>query len=307
MGGQALIEGVMMREGSKTAISVRTQDGIRTKVEDKPERFKTLKKIWFVRGVVALLESMVIGIKALNYSAEFYLSDVEETGFDRFLKKLFGKNAESIAIAITMLVSLGLAMLMFGFLPTFLTGFFKGFGWSPIALSVVESLMKIVVFLSYLFVISSMKDVKRVFQYHGAEHKSISNLESGKPLSVENARGMSRLHARCGTSFIFFVMAVSIVVFTFVSWDNIWIRFLLKLALLPVIAGISYEFIKLSNLKFFSFLKWPGMALQLITTKEPDDSQLEVALAALRAALPSGHPEHEPIDDMERRDLVEAV
>lgn len=293
MGGQALIEGVMMREGSKKAISVRTQEGIRTKVEEKPERFKALKKILFVRGVVALLESMVVGIKALNYSAEFYLSDVEETGFDRFLKRLFGKRAESIAIGLTMLVSLGLAALMFGFLPTFLTGFFKQFGWNSATLSIVESLMKIVIFLGYLFMISSMKDVKRVFQYHGAEHKSIANLESGKPLSVENARSMSRLHARCGTSFIFFVMAVSIVVFTFVSWDNVWIRFLLKIALLPVIAGISYEFIKLSNLKFFGILKWPGMALQLITTKEPDDSQLEVALAALKAALPSDHPEHE--------------
>lgn len=285
VGGQALIEGVLMRSAEKSAISVRTSSGeIVTKVEANKKSFALLKKIPFVRGVYALVDSMVMGIRALNYSAEFFIADEEETAFDRALRRVFGRHAESVAIGATMFVSLGLAVLLFTVLPTVLVNFLRsslGAGW----LSLVEAVVKVSVFLGYLALISRMKDVRRVFEYHGAEHKSIYCYESGAELTVENAMKQPRLHPRCGTSFMFYVLAISIAIFSFLTWENLVLRIGMKLLLLPVIAGISYEFIKLSRISVFRILSLPGLYLQKITTREPDAAQLEVALAALKASL----------------------
>ncbi|MDO4754094.1 MAG: DUF1385 domain-containing protein [Bacillota bacterium] len=285
VGGQALIEGVLMRGPKRSAICVRDSKGeLVTKVFDNKRRIDWIKKIPLLRGVYALIDSMVMGIQALNYSAQFFIADEEETGFDRFLRKIFGKHAESVAIGLTMLISFMLAVFLFTILPTVIVNFLKNYltsGW----LSFVEAVIKVTVFLTYIGMISRLKDVRRVFQYHGAEHKSIFNYESGLELSVENAKAQPRLHPRCGTSFLFYVLAISIGVFSFVTWDSLIVRIALKIALLPVIAGISYEFIKLSRFKMLRPLSVPGLYLQKITTQEPDEKQLEVAITALKASL----------------------
>lgn len=285
VGGQALIEGVLMRGPKRSAICVRNAKGeLVTKVFNNKRNFAWIKKIPFVRGVYALIDSMIMGIGALNYSAQFFIADEEETGFDRFLKKIFGKHAENIAIGITMMISFLLAILLFTVLPTVTVNFLKQYltsGW----LSFVEAIIKVTVFLSYIGLISKMKDVKRVFQYHGAEHKSIFNYESGLELNVQNAKAQPRLHPRCGTSFLFYVLAISIAVFSFITWENLLMRIVLKIALLPLIAGISYEFIRLSRYQVLRPLSIPGLYLQKITTQEPDEEQLEVALTALKASL----------------------
>ncbi len=285
VGGQALIEGVLMRGPEKSAISVRNSSGeIVTKIEENRRGAEWIKKIPLVRGVYALFDSMAMGVKALNYSAEFFIADEEETSFDRFLRKIFGKRAESVAIGITIFISFALAILLFTVLPTVLVNFLKNYlssGW----LSFVEAVVKTSVFIGYIALISRMKDVRRVFQYHGAEHKSIFCYESGAELTVENAMKQPRLHPRCGTSFMFYVLAISIAIFSFVTWENLVFRIVMKLLLLPVIAGVSYEFIKLSRFGVFRVLSLPGLYLQKITTREPDAEQLEVALAALKASL----------------------
>lgn len=285
VGGQALIEGVLMRGPKRSAICVRNAKGeLVTRVFDNKRNQEWIKKIPFLRGVYALIDSMIMGIKALNYSAQFFIADEEETGFDRALKKVFGRHAESIAIGITMTISFLLAVLLFTVLPTVTVNFLKGYltsGW----LSFVEAIIKVTVFLSYIGLISKMKDVRRVFQYHGAEHKSIFNYESGTELSVSNAKAQPRLHPRCGTSFLFYVLAISIGVFSFVTWDHLVMRIAWKIVLLPLIAGISYEFIKLSRYPILRPLSIPGLYIQKITTQEPDEEQLEVAITALKASL----------------------
>lgn len=303
VGGQALIEGVLMRGPKRSAICVRNAQGeLVTKVFDNKRNLAWVKKIPFIRGMYALIDSMIMGVQALNYSAQFFIADEEETSLDRFLKKIFGRHAESIAIAITMMISFLLAILLFTVLPTVAVNFFKQYlssGW----LSLVEAVIKVVVFLSYIGLISRMKDVRRVFQYHGAEHKSIFNYESGLDLSVENAKAQPRLHPRCGTSFLFYVLAISIGIFSFVTWESLVMRIVWKLTLLPLIAGISYEFIRLSRYQILRPLSIPGLYLQKITTQEPDEKQLEVALTALKASLgmeisskliDEDHPEQSP-------------
>lgn len=285
VGGQALIEGVLMRGPSCSAICVRDAKGeLVTKTLENSRNFGWVKKIPLIRGIFALIDSMAMGVQALNYSAQFFIADEEETSFDRFLKKIFGRHAERIAIALTLCISFALAVLLFTVLPTVLVNFLKHY-LEAVWLSAAEAGIKVVVFLTYLSMISRMKDVRRVFQYHGAEHKSIFNYESGLPLTVENAKKQPRLHPRCGTSFLFYVLAISIAVFSFVTWESLLVRLLLKLALLPVIAGISYEFIKLSRYRCLKPLSLPGLYLQKITTKEPDEKQLEVALTALKVSL----------------------
>lgn len=285
VGGQALIEGVLMRSQRQSAICVRDSKGeLVVKMIENRRRFEWVKKIPLLRGTFALIDSMIMGVQALNYSAQFFIADEEETAFDRFLKKIFGRYAENIAIAVTMLISFFLAILLFTVLPTVAVNFLRSY-FSSAWLSAAEAIIKVAVFLTYILLISRMKDVKRVFQYHGAEHKSIFNYESGLELSVENAKAQPRLHPRCGTSFLFYVLAISIGVFSFVTWESLPVRILLKIALLPLIAGISYEFIKLSRFKLLRPLSLPGLYLQKITTQEPDEKQLEVAITALKASL----------------------
>ncbi len=294
IGGQALIEGVMMRGPKKQAIVVRTADGLVSKVED----IKLLKDKYpivgwpFVRGGINFIASMVNGVKALMFSAEYMPEDEQETPSkaDQWIEKHFGgEKAEKMIITLAVIIGIGVSIGLFVLLPTLLAGLFDRFIESAILRNLAEGVLRILIFLVYLWLATKMKDIKRVWMYHGAEHKSIFTYEKGLDLTVENARGQSRLHPRCGTSFLFIVMIVSILVFSLATWSNVWIRMLLRLALLPVVVGVSYELLRLAgrhdNL-FTRIISAPGKGLQRLTTAEPDDSMLEVALEALKLVVP---------------------
>jgi uncharacterized protein YqhQ len=298
IGGQALIEGIMMRGPKDIAIAVRKPDG---DVVLKKDPIKSLPKIpmlkWpLVRGSVALISSMVVGMKALTYSAEFF--DVEgeaegESKFEKWLYEKLGDKADNVIIAFSMILAMVFAFGLFGVLPTVLTTFFKTFIVNRWALATVEGLMKIALFLTYITLISKMKDVRRVFEYHGAEHKAIHCFEAGEELTVENVRKYSRLHPRCGTSFILYVLVISIMIFSVVSWNSILMRVGLKVLLFPLVAGLSYEILKIagkSDSPFVGALSYPGLQLQRITTSEPDDGQIEIAIVAMKAVLDSSIP-----------------
>ena len=302
IGGQALIEGVMMRGKDKIAIAVRKPDG---EIEIKMDEVSSLEKlaiakIPFVRGVVNLIGSMIVGVRALTYSADFYLDEEEkaaDSDFEKKLEKFFGKHTDDVLMGFSIIVAFLFAGLLFGVLPTLVVSLLKRVTENQILLSFIEGCMKIVFFITYISVISRMNDIKRVFQYHGAEHKTIRCYESGLPVTVENARDFTTLHPRCGTSFIFFVLIISIILFSFISWNSIITRLLIKLLLLPVVAGVSYEILKLAGKSDNAIIKAiskPGMMMQKLTTAEPDDSQLEVAIAAFNAVLETMGAEAEP-------------
>lgn len=292
IGGQALIEGVMMRGKNTIAIAVRKPDGdIEMKMEQALsfEKYK-IAKLPIFRGVFALIGSMIVGVKALTYSAEFFVEgEGEEKGkFELMLYKKFGKRADDILLGFSIAFAFVFAMLLFGVLPTGIVGFMKNFIETQWLLSALEGVMKIVMFVTYIALISKMKDIKRVFEYHGAEHKTIHCYESGQEVTVENARKFSTLHPRCGTSFIFYVLTISIILFSFLSWESLLVRLVSKLMLLPFVAGLSYEMIRLagkSNHPVVRALSAPGLMMQKLTTKEPDDGQLEVAIAAFKRVL----------------------
>lgn len=293
IGGSAVMEGVMMKGPKEIATAVRKSDG--EIVLDKKEISSLVtkyhvNKIPIVRGVFAFFDSMISSIKALMWSAEFF--DVEEEGkeskFDKWLEEKFGDKVKDIVIYVSLLISLVFSIGLFFLLPNIITGFLGDLVENNILKTIIEGVVRIAIFLGYVLAVSQMEDIKRVFQYHGAEHKTIFCYEAGLELTPENARKMSRLHPRCGTSFLVFVMIISIVLFSFISWENMWIRLGLRLLLLPVVAGISYEIIRWagrSKSKIVCVLSKPGMWLQNITTREPDDSQLEVAIAAMKAVL----------------------
>ena len=291
IGGQALIEGIMMRGPKDVAIAVRKQD---KEIELKKEKLNTLGMKYkffalpFIRGVVGLIESMVMGIESLMYSAEFFEEEEEEKE-ENFLNKVFKDSAETAEIVITLIVSLLLTIGLFILLPSFFTNLFKNKIESPFVFNIVEGLIRIFIFLLYVVLISKMEDVDRVFEYHGAEHKTIHCYENGDELTVENVKKYPILHPRCGTSFLFMVMIVSIFVLSFFGWPDPLQRFLIRLLMLPVIAGISYEINRLigkSNSAIAYYLSYPGLFLQKIATvKEPDGEQIEVAIAALEAVL----------------------
>ena len=298
IGGQALIEGVMMRGNETVAIAIRRPDGEIEVKMDRVSKLEKLKiaKIPFVRGSVNLIASMLVGVKALTYSAEFYEEGTEgETSkFDERLKRIFGDHTDEVVMGFSIIMAFAFAMLLFGVLPTLIVGLLKRFTEQQMVLSAVEGVMKIVFFIIYIVGISRMEDIRRVFQYHGAEHKTIHCFESGQEVTVENARKFTTLHPRCGTSFIFFVLIISIIVFSFVSWNNLLIRIGLKLLLLPLIAGISYEVLKIagkSDNPIVRFISKPGLMMQNLTTAEPDDKQLEVAIVAFKAVLDTMDPE----------------
>lgn len=294
IGGQALIEGVMMRGPKKQAIVVRSKDGLVTKVED----IKLIKEKYpilglpLLRGTVNFLASMVNGVIALMFSAEYMPEDETEepSKFDKWIEDHFtAEKAEKILIAMAVVMGIALSTGLFILLPTLLAGLLDSLVSNNIVRNLIEGLLRILIFLAYLVLATKMKDIRRVWQYHGAEHKSIFTYENNLELTVENARGQSRLHPRCGTSFLFIVMIVSILVFSVTTWSNVWARMLFRLLLLPVVVGISYELLKLAgrydNL-FTRIISAPGKALQRLTTQEPDDEMLEVALEALKLVLP---------------------
>lgn len=295
IGGQAVIEGVMMRGPKEIATAVRKSDGSIV-IDKKPvysviTKYK-LNKIPIVRGVVSFFESMITGMKCLMYSAD--QMDIEEdegykpSKFEQLLEDKLGDKIKDIAIYFSVVVALIFSVGLFMLLPNALATVVKNFTESHVILNISEGVIRMLIFLGYLLLVSRMKDIKRVFEYHGAEHKTIATYESGAELTVENARGHSRLHPRCGTSFLLFVMVVSIIIFSLLRWGSMWQNMLYRLLLLPVVAGLSYEMIKIagrSKNRFVALLIQPGLWLQKITTREPDDSQLEVAIASLKAVL----------------------
>ena len=291
MGGQAVIEGVMMRGSKSLATAVRTPKG-NIEINYKDNRPITKKhpilNIPFLRGFFVLIESMKIGMESLNYSASFLDDEDEEpTKFELWLEKKLGKRANDVIIGFTMIISFIFSIGLFVALPTGIASIFKNMGASNLALNLIEAFIRISILIGYMYVISKMKDIYRLFQYHGAEHKTIFCYESMEELTVENVRKQPRLHPRCGTNFMFLIMFVSIVIFSCTGWGGIVERLLLRIILIPVVTGISYELIKWlgkSDGKLARIIAYPGLKLQLLTTKEPDDSQIEVAIASLKAA-----------------------
>ena len=292
VGGQAVIEGVMMRGSKGIATAVRDTDGkIVVNTEEcvpYTKRYKLLG-LPIIRGFVSLIESLVIGTKTLNYSASFFEDDEEMSGFDKWFKDKFGDRGKDIVMGITFLLSFAFALLLFLVLPTGAANLFKGYKIvkSTVSLNIIEGIIRVLIFLLYIYLIGKMSDIERVFQYHGAEHKTIFCYENEIELTPENAQSFGRLHPRCGTNFLFLVMVVSIILFSFTGWSSIWQRLVYRIILLPVVSGVTYEIIKWmgkSDSAVARFFAWPGLMLQKITTREPDYSQLEVAIKALKAA-----------------------
>nr|WP_207730297.1 DUF1385 domain-containing protein [Clostridium botulinum] len=281
----------MMRGKKGIATAVRKTNG--QIVVNKEDYTPYNKKNFFfslpiIRGFVSLIESLVIGIKTLNYSASFFEEQVEESKFDKWFNKVFKDKADNILIGITLLISFIISAVVFFIFPTFIANFFKKIGiQSTLLLNIIEGIIRITIFLLYILLISNMEDIKRVFQYHGAEHKTIFCYENHMELTPENAIEFTRFHPRCGTNFLFLVMIVSILLFSLTGWSSIWQRILYRIILLPAVSGVTYEIIKWlgkSNSNFAKIIAYPGLMLQKLTTKEPDLKQLEVAIMALKAA-----------------------
>ena len=293
IGGQAVIEGVMMKNMDRYAVSVRKPNGkIETKVEECVSFAEKhpLFQLPIFRGMVNFLESMVIGMKTLNYSASFYEDEEEQTESrtEQFLEKFLGEKAEKIIMGIVLVFSLAISIGLFMILPYIASEALGKLIQNEYAVLLMEGIIRIAIFLGYIVLISQMEDIKRVFMYHGAEHKTINCLEAGVELTPENVDNFSRLHKRCGTSFIFIVMIISMVFFFFIRVDTIWLRIVLRLLFLPLVAGVSYEFIRLagsSDHPLVQIFSKPGLALQRLTTKEPDHSMIEVAIASVEGVF----------------------
>ena len=285
IGGQAVLEGIMMKNGPKYAVAVRKPDGeIEVKVEEYKSviKWEKLTKIPFVRGAFNFVDSLVLGMKTLTYSASFWEDETEELITAEEAEKQ--KKKEDFIMGITMVFSVILAMGLFMVLPYFVSDLFAGIIESRFLRTVLESVVRISLFILYILAVSRMKDIQRTFMYHGAEHKCINCIEHGMDLILENVKMSSKQHKRCGTSFLFFVMIVSVIVCFFITVDSKILRIVLRLALLPVIAGISYEIIKLagnSSHPLVELLSKPGLAMQNLTTKEPEDDMIEVAIKAV--------------------------
>ena len=293
IGGQAVIEGVMMKNMDRYAVSVRKPNGkIETKVEECVSFAEKhpLFQLPVFRGMANFLESMVIGMKTLNYSASFYEDEEEQTESrtEQLLEKILGEKAEKIIMGIVLVFSLAISIGLFMILPYIASEALGKLIRNEYVILFMEGIIRIAIFLGYIVLISRMEDIKRVFMYHGAEHKTINCLEAGVPLTPENVDNFSRLHNRCGTSFIFIVMIISMVFFFFIRVDTIWLRIVLRLLFLPLVAGVSYEFIRLagsSDHPLVQIFSKPGLALQRLTTKEPDHSMIEVAIASVEGVF----------------------
>jgi len=291
VGGQAVIEGVMMRTPHAYAVAVRRANG---SIEVKREPVKRLSDYckplsWVViRGFAVLIQSMVLGLRTLNFSINVSMKDLEEKEKPKKAKK----ESSAFPVALSMILGVAVAVVLFILIPLWLTSWLRGYipaihNW--VVFNLVDGLIRVIIFLSYIILISFMKDIRRVFQYHGAEHKVVHTWEAAEELTVENARRKSTQHPRCGTSFLMFVMVISIIVFSIFKLNAFWAIFLSRLVLIPVVSGLSYELIRFSAPRcqkgFFRSIVLPGLALQRITTKEPSDDQLEVAIQALKEAL----------------------
>ena len=304
IGGQAVIEGVMMRGPEKIATAVRKPDG-EIEMDIKPlgkARKSKILKVPIIRGCINFFDSMILGIKSLMYSAKFF--DIDDEGnqieeepgrFEKWLnKKLGSEKATNAVIYFSVVLSLFFSVGLFILLPAVITDFLRTWIQNDLAITAIEGAVRITIFMTYILLVSRMKDIKRVFMYHGAEHKTINCYEHGDELTVENVRKHTRKHPRCGTSFLFIVMIISILVFWFIKVDHIVWRLLLRLALMPVVAGVSYEIIKFAGRHdnwFTAIISAPGKWFQVITTNEPDDKQIEVAIAAFKAVMPESKEE----------------
>lgn len=291
IGGQAVLEGIMMKNRDRYAVAVRKPDGeIFVQTEEFHSvtgRYKKLTTIPFVRGVFNFIDSMVLGIKTLTFSASFYEEEEEEKEFSEAEQKKKEKQ-ESLLMAGTVAFSIVAAVAIFMILPYFLSSLMKPVVPSYHLRTVIEGFVRIGIFIIYILLISRMEDIQRTFMYHGAEHKCINCIEHGLPLTVENVRNSSRQHKRCGTSFLFFVLAISIILLLLIRVESPLMRVVVRIALLPVIAGVSYEVLKLagnSDNPFVNLLSKPGMAIQKMTTSEPDDGMIEVAIQAVEAVF----------------------
>lgn len=293
IGGQAVIEGIMMKNKDNYATAVRKPNG---EIEVAKDHYVSMTEkvkffaLPFVRGVFSFADSMILGMKTLSFSASFFEDDEDsEPGrFEQFLDRVFGEKLEKVLMAIVMVVSVLMAVAIFMVLPLFIAGIFRRFIGSETMMALIEGLIRIGIFILYIKLVSRMEDIRRTFMYHGAEHKCINCIEHGLDLTVDNVRKSSKQHKRCGTSFLIIVMVISILFFMVIRVDDIWLKALSRIILIPVIAGVSYEFLRLagrSDSRIVNLLSRPGMWMQNLTTKEPDDSMIEVAIEAVNAVF----------------------
>lgn len=320
IGGQAVIEGIMMKNQDNYATAVRRPDG---SIEVKKDTYVSMTEkvkffaLPFVRGVFSFADSMILGMRSLTWSASFFEDDEdEEPGkLEKFLTDRFGEKLEAALMTAVMVFSILMAIVIFMVLPLVIANFFRRFIASETVMAVLEGLIRIMIFIGYIKLISGMEDIRRTFMYHGSEHKCINCLENGLVLNVENVRNSSKEHKRCGTSFLLFVMVISILFFMVVRVDTVWLRIVSRIILIPVIAGVSYEVLRLagrSNSKIMNIVSRPGMWMQGLTTKEPDDSMIEVAIAAVeevfdwKSYLEENFPEKYPAGyfESEKRQAV---
>ena len=294
IGGQAVLEGIMMRNKEKYAVSLRAADGeIETRVgahRDVADK-NILARIPFVRGIFKLIDSMALGIRALTYSSKFVEEEeVEPDKFESWLNRKFGEKAEKVIIGFTIVFSFILAVALFMILPLFVADIMERYvPWvTKQRVPIIEGVLKVIIFIIYLMLTALLKDIRRTYMYHGAEHKCINCIETGKTLTVENVRNSSRFHKRCGTSFLFVIILISIIIFLLVNPANVFLRYGIRVLLIPVIAGFAYEFIRLAGSKdsiFVDILSKPGLWMQRITTREPTDDMIEVAIDAVDAVF----------------------
>lgn len=291
IGGQAVLEGIMMKNQEVYSIGVRRPDGEIEVNLSTHEGIgnKKLKKVPLIRGVINFVDSLVLGMKCLTFSASFYdEEEAQPSKADVVVQKIFKDKAEKIVMGVTVAFSIVMAVAIFMVLPYYLADIFRRYIVSDTVLAIVEGAIRLLLFITYVLLISLMRDIQRVFQYHGAEHKCINCIENGLELKVENVRKSSKHHKRCGTSFMLIVMVISIIFFIFIRVESPILRVVYRVALVPVIAGVSYEFIRLAgntNNLIIRILSLPGMWLQSLTTKEPDDDMIEVAIAAVEAVF----------------------
>lgn len=293
IGGQAVLEGVMMKNKDKYAVAVRKPNG---EIDVDVQEYKgiggdsKIAKLPFIRGVFAFIDSLVLGMRVTMHSASFYEEEEDEkpSKAEEKIEKMLGSKADDIMMGFTVALSVIIAVALFMLLPFFLSDFCGKFIRNASVIALIEGAIRILIFIGYIVLISFMKDIKRLFMYHGAEHKCINCIERGRPLTIKEVKRSSRQHKRCGTSFLLFVVLVSVVVFFFIRVDNVFLKVLLRIALIPVIAGISYEIIRLAGRSdniIVRIISAPGMLMQKLTTKEPDADMIEVAIASVEAVF----------------------
>ncbi len=291
IGGQAVLEGVMMKNNDRYAVAVRKPDG---EIDVQVEEYKgicsqyRITKVPFIRGIFAFADSLVLGMRVTMHSASFYEEEEDPAAGGGRLEKALGSKADDIMMGLTVAISVIIAVSLFMLLPFLVSDLLAGYIRNDSLIAILEGVVRIAIFIGYIAAISLMKDIRRLYMYHGAEHKCINCIERGRPLTVKDVMRSSRQHKRCGTSFLLFVVLVSVIVFFFIRVDNFAVKLLLRVALIPVIAGISYEIIRLagrSDNLFVRIISAPGMLMQRLTTREPDEEMVRVAIASVEAVF----------------------